>query len=159
MGYLEGLKDSDGNDIKVTVIGDLALSGTEVRPIVFKDQVISGGKITIPSNVEDYVVGIPYEAELETMLIDGGLNVEGSSQGQVKRIDEVTLRMWNSTDIEIGDSTEVFPVKFDDDSLYTGDKVIKFDQGPRTDNRVKVLSKNPKPMFLTGLITKGVTYE
>jgi hypothetical protein len=44
-------------------------------------------------------------------------------------------------------------------TLYTGDKVVKFDQGPRTDNRVKILSVNPKPLFLTGLIVKGVTYE
>ena len=165
LDHLYGLKDSDGNDVKVTVIGNIEFDPLKPdRYVVFKNLTVQFDNIdkyyvTLPSDIEEYIVGIQYSAELETMLIDGGLNVEGSSQGQVKRIDEVTLRMWNSTDIDIGDENEVFPVKFDDDTLYTGDKVVKFDQGPRTDNRVKLLSVNPKPLFLTGLIVKGVTYE
>jgi hypothetical protein len=155
---LDGLVLADGSKANITVVGNLT-GESPARPVIFRDLKIDGGQITLPYEVDEYVAGITYEAELETMLVDGGLNVEGSSQGQVKRVDEVTLRMWNSTNLEIGDSDGTFPVKFDDDSLYTGDKVVKFDQGPRTDNRVKILSKDPKPMFLTALITKGVTYE
>jgi len=165
LDYLYQLKDSNGNDVKVTVIGNIEFDDLKPdRYVVFKNLTVQFDSIdkyyvTLPSDIKEYIVGIQYSAELETMIVDGGLNVEGSSQGQVKRIDEVTLRMWNSTNLEIGDQNGVFPVKFDDDTLYTGDKVVKFDQGPRTDNRVKILSQEPKPMFLTGIIIKGVTYE
>jgi hypothetical protein len=165
LDHLYQLKDADNNDVTVTVIANIEFDNNKPdRYVTYPNLTVQydvsvGYYVDLPAEVEEYVVGVPYTAEIETMIIDGGLNVEGSSQGQVKRIDEVTLRMWNTTNLEIGDSNTTFPVKFDDDSLYTGDKVIKFDQGPRTDNRVKILSKEAKPMFLTGLITKGVTYE
>jgi hypothetical protein len=158
---ISGLSHLDGEDI--TVVGKLDTVGMTNPPddpwVVYKDISVSGGSATLPAEVVEFKAGLPYEAELETMLVDGGLNVEGSSQGQVKRVDEVTLRMWNTTGVEIGDSNATFPVKFDNNDLYSGDRVSKFDQGSTTENRVKILSKEPYPMFLTGIIIKGVTYE
>jgi hypothetical protein len=124
LDHLFGLKDSDGNDVKVTVIGNIEFDPLKPdRYVVFKNLTVQFDNIdkyyvTLPSDIKEYIVGIQYSAELETMLIDGGLNVEGSSQGQIKRIDEVTLRMWNSTDLDIGDENGVFPVKFDDYFIY-----------------------------------------
>jgi hypothetical protein len=165
LDHLYELKDADNNNVTITVLANIEFDNNKPdRYITYPNLTIQfdGGSsyyVDLPAEIEEYVAGVPYTAELETMIIDGGLNVEGSSQGQVKRVDEVTLRMWNTTNLEIGDSNDTFPVKFDDDSLYTGDKVVKFDQGPRTDNRIKIMSNEAKPMFLTGIITKGVTYE
>lgn len=126
---------------------------------LFKDLTVASNQVTLPSNITDFVVGLPYEFEIETLKIDGGLNVEGSSQGQVKGIDEVTTRVWNSQLFYVGDKDHQYPADFDNTDLFTGDIVSKFDQGKGTDNRVKITSSDPYPLFITGLMIKGVTYE
>jgi hypothetical protein len=145
-------------------------SGTNI----YYERTVSGGSVTIPETtggvdeVADAYVGLPYTAELETMRIDAGLNIEGSSQGQTKRLDRATIRMVDSRNFSAGDPQNLYPVKFDNVDFFTGDKEVYLDQGPSSDatdsqykveNRVKIVSDGPDPLTVVGIIIRGITYE
>ena len=141
---------------------------------IYYERVVSGGSVTIPETaggidqINDAFVGLPYTAELETMRIDAGLNIEGSSQGQIKRLDRAKIRVVDSKNFSAGDPQNLYPVKFDNVDFFTGDKEVFLDQGPSSDvtddqykveNRVKIVSDGPDPLTVLGIITRGITYE
>lgn len=63
---------------------------TDVGP-----RVVSGGQITLVDPVTIALVGVKTVAKLKTLPPEGGSN-DGSSQGKLKRISKVTLRLLNS---------------------------------------------------------------
>ena len=131
------------------------------------DVVISSGGITLDKISHEVVVGLQYITTIETMRLEAGLFLE-SSQAQIKRIDQVTVRLFESYGVEIGEpSKDLVPIKFREASsnfgsslpLFTGDKNIKFNAGPDREARVKIQQVNPLPLNVTALILRGQTYD
>lgn len=59
------------------------------------DQVVVGGEITLPSSCSKAVVGLPYEARIQTLRIDAG-SENGTPQGKTGRIHNLTIRVRNT---------------------------------------------------------------
>ena len=97
---------------------------------------VSGGQITLDSAESEFFVGVPYKFIMQTQRITGG-SVNGSSDGKLKRIHNVILRVVKTGDeLKVGtNESNLTQITFRDTNmlmnngipLYTGDKkaVIK----------------------------------
>ena len=75
----------------VAVLGD----GSVMAP-----RAVSGGAIALDAPCSKVIVGLPYEAELETLNLE--LPQLGTVQGRMKKIGRVTVRVKDSRGLEIG---------------------------------------------------------
>lgn len=88
LGHLEGET--------VAVMGDNA---------VFADNVVSGGQITLATEVSEAIVGLPMGSTVTTQRIEGGSQI-GTSQGKLKRIHSVIMRLDKTgVGLKIGSNT------------------------------------------------------
>lgn len=87
-----------------TVYGLPHLEGLEVDGLIdgapFPSQVVVDGKIEFPSEGSNIIVGLGFESYAEISRIDAGATT-GTSQGKIKRINEIVLRIWQSGGGEI----------------------------------------------------------
>ena len=86
---VSGLDHLEG--CSVAVLGD----GSVMAP-----RVVSGGAIALDAPCARVIVGLPYEAELETLNLE--LPQLGTVQGRLKKIGRVTVRVKDSRGLEIG---------------------------------------------------------
>lgn len=84
LGYLEGQT--------VQVVAD----GVKVA-----DKVVAGGTITLDAPASVVVVGYSYRALLQVLPLEGG-TANGTAQGNIKRINEITFRLLNSLGMKYG---------------------------------------------------------
>lgn len=56
---------------------------------------VSGGALVLPRAAGTIVLGIGYDSQVEVARLEAGSTI-GTSQGKLKRIDTMRLRMWNS---------------------------------------------------------------
>ena len=83
LGHLEGRT--------VSILGDGA---------VFPDKVVTGGTVTLDNPASTITVGLPIEADLQTLpLVYQG---EAFGQGRVKNVDKVWLRLYRSSGVQAG---------------------------------------------------------
>jgi len=76
---------------------------------VVPQQVVTGGKVTLPFAATKVTVGLPFQAQLQTMYLDAG---EPTIQGKRKIIPRVTIRARESRGIKMGRTfSTVIPVK------------------------------------------------
>lgn len=94
---------------------------------------VTGGKITLPYEAENVIIGIGFDAEGELPRLENGA-ADGTAQGKTKRLNSLVVRVWRSFNGEVGvwnAQEEAFvyepleyPGRFDqfeDVELYTGD--------------------------------------
>jgi hypothetical protein len=133
------------------------------------DKTVSAeGTITLDEIAEEVIVGFAYTAELKTLRIDVPERV-GTSQSQVKRIDEVTVRVYESLAGSVsGDNGTYYePLVFrpntlaqgDPLPLFSGDKVIKLTSSPDTKAQVLIRNTKPLPLTVVALIARGVSFD
>jgi hypothetical protein len=82
---LSGLDHLEGET--VSVLGDGANESTHV---------VTGGQITISEPASTIVAGLPYRGTLETLDFDAANAFNGSSLGQIRRITEVQVRLFET---------------------------------------------------------------
>ena len=61
---------------------------------------MSSGSVTLDRSVTKAHIGLSYNSTLQTMRIDAG-GTEGTAQGKIKRIHDITLRLFRTVGIEL----------------------------------------------------------
>lgn len=162
-----------------TVTGLGKLEGETVD--VFADavymgqMVVTGGEITLAAPATRVVVGLPNEAILVPMLVEPNTQL-GSSLGVVKRVDEVTIKFWNSYGCEYGERLDQMvplnPYSHGPDGMntdpvdptlpvtfFTGQCRVKFDGSYAREAKIIIRQKLPYPCNVLAVIARGMVYE
>jgi hypothetical protein len=153
---LSGLDHLEGQTVSI-------LANGSTHP----DKVVSSGAITLDRSVTKATVGLKYTSALQTMRIESG-SADGSAQGKVKRIQEITTRFFQTVGAELGSSsTSTDLIPFRDSSmamdtaveLFTGDKQIEFNADYETDGFIYIQQQQPLPMTITAMYPQLNTYD
>lgn len=145
----------------VDVIVDGYYVGRQVVP--------TSGFVTSPLAGTVALVGIPYDSIIVTNPIEQGQQVPGTPQAFIKRIDQATIKFWNSYGCQYGVSeTDLFDIPFIDTVLsqtdqppemYTGNKIVMmpstYDQGAQ----VVIKQDKPWPCNVLAVVSRGVLYD
>jgi hypothetical protein len=131
------------------------------------DKTVSGGAITLERSAGKVHVGYNYSSFVETLRLEAGAE-DGVSQGKIKRIHGVTVRLLNSVGVELGpDTNNLDRIPFRDSSMamdtavpmFTGDKEISFPSGYDNDARVVVQQSQPLPMTILAVMRRSNTFD
>ncbi len=131
------------------------------------DKVVSSGSITLDRSVTKAHIGLSYDSTLQTMRIDAG-GTEGTAQGKIKRIHEVTLRLFRTVGIQVGSQeTELdrIPFRSSADSmdtslpLFTGDKEVEFRGGFDNDGFIVIKQNQPLPATVLAIFPRLQTFD
>ena len=91
-----------------TVSGLSHLNGKTVSILadgaVMPQEVVTAGSVTIDRPATVIHVGLPYDSDLQTMPIS--LNVDGAGQGRFKNINKAWIRVYRSSGVFVGPSTD-----------------------------------------------------
>lgn len=125
-------------------------------------KVVSGGQITLDKATTKCTIGLGYTAYLQTLDIEGG-SVIGTSQSQIARIIELSLRVFETVSLELGSSSSNYDsVQFRMSSdlmdtavpLFSGFKSLKFPKGYDNHYTAYVQSSDPLPCTILSMIFK-----
>tara|TARA_B100000900_G_scaffold85589_1_gene69337 strand:- start:8400 stop:10658 length:2259 start_codon:yes stop_codon:yes gene_type:complete len=123
------------------------------------DKTVSNGSITLDRSSTSVKVGLSYSSILQTMRLDAG-SQNGTSQGKTKRIYEITIRLYESVGVEVGeslDNMERIPFRTSADPMdqgippFTGDKAVEFRGNYDTDGFIFVRQTQPLPLTILSL--------
>ena len=123
------------------------------------DKTVSNGSITLDRSSTSVKVGLSYSSILQTMRLDAG-SQNGTSQGKTKRIYEITIRLYESVGVEVGeslDNMERIPFRTSSDPMdqgippFTGDKAVEFRGNYDTDGFIFVRQTQPLPLTILSL--------
>lgn len=125
---------------------------------VVPSQVVSGGAVSLDGAYSKVIVGLPYTADLETLNLE--LPVGGTSQGRMKKIPLVTLRVKDSRGARVGlNQTVLQEVKQRQSEAlgspmqpYSGDWRVTIPSEWNTDGRLFVRQGYPLPVTVLDLI-------
>lgn len=133
------------------------------------EKTVSGGRITLDAATTSAVIGLRYEAILETTDIEAGARA-GTAHARIKRVSQVFLRLWKSlggwvggyqerSDGEMEERTaKPLLYRASDDPmdasppLFTGLKQIDFDVGHGRESVVRITHSDPFPFFVSALV-------
>lgn len=141
LGYLEG------EEVTITVNG----AAHPRRTVV-------GGQITLQAPASVVQVGLPADAELITMRLEGGYP-NGTAQGRTKRIHNVVYRLHESLGGSAGPEggEDEFLMRSPPDAMdqpppiFTGDYIQPYNDGYNTDARIRVFCDQPLPFTLVAI--------
>tara|TARA_B100001059_G_scaffold75650_1_gene73230 strand:+ start:2539 stop:5100 length:2562 start_codon:yes stop_codon:yes gene_type:complete len=123
------------------------------------DKIVSSGSITLDRSSTNVKIGLAYNSILQTMRLDAG-SQNGTSQGKTKRIYEITIRLFESIGVEVGetlDNMERIPFRTSFDPMdkgipaFTGDKAVEFRGNYDTDGFIFVRQTQPLPLTILSL--------
>lgn len=127
----------------------------------------ASGQITLARAASTIHVGLKYTSKLRSIRYEAGGN-EGTSQTKTGRIQRLGLRLLNSLGVKFGPSeSNMMDIQFRMGSdrmdqsppLFTGDQVVNFPGDYDRSRQVVVISDQPYPCTLVGLIPWMVVYE
>jgi hypothetical protein len=131
------------------------------------DKAVNSGGITLDFSATSAAIGYGFTSNMQTLRIESGSS-DGTSQGKPKRIHDITLRLYETVGIEVGnDAGELDRIPFRDSSmnmdeavpLFTGDKEIEFPGGFDDDDRIYVRQTQPLPMTVLALFPRMNTFD
>ena len=123
------------------------------------DKTVSSGSITLDRSATNVKIGLAYKSILQTMRLDAG-SQNGTSQAKTKRIYEITIRLYESVGVEVGESLsnmERIPFRTSSDPMdegipvFTGDKTVEFRGNYDTDGFIFVRQTQPLPLTILSL--------
>jgi len=149
LGYLEGEE--------VTILADGA---------AHPRRTVTGGQITLQNRYVLVQIGLPCDAHIETMRIEGG-SANGTSQGKMKRVHGVTFRVHESLGGSFGPEGGVDDFQYRDDTdamnqpppIHTGDFYEAYPDSYNTAARVRVECTQPLPFTLVALFPRLVVED
>jgi len=132
----------------VAILGDGA---------VIPNEVVVGGKITLPHPCSKIHVGLPYQSDLQTLPMT--LNIEGYGQGRYKNINKAWVRVFQSSGIFIGpDENNLVEAKQRTTEPYGSPPSLKSDEiyvmlTPTwaSSGQIYLRQQDPLPLTLVGL--------
>ncbi len=128
---------------------------------------VSNGGVTLNSAATTAAVGFSFTSSMQTLRLEAG-SVDGTSQGKPKRIHGITLRLFETVGLEVGNSaTDVDRIPFRDSSmamdaavpLFTGDKDIEFRGGFDEDDRIYIQQSQALPMTILAFYPRLNTFD
>lgn len=131
------------------------------------DKVVSSGQITLDRSSSKVHVGLGYNSTLQTMRLDAG-SQQGSAQGKTKRIRDVTIRLYRSVGLLIGeDEATLDRIPFRSSAnpmsqatpLFDGDKTIEFRGGFDPDGFIVIQQNQPLPLTVIAIYPRMQTYD
>ena len=132
------------------------------------DKIVSSGSVTLDRSVTSAVVGLKYDSVLQTMRVEGG-SAQGTSQGKIKRISKVVLRLFESVGVKVGPSLtqlETIPFRTTSsnlsapvDTLIAGDKQVEFRDDFNSDGFIFVKQDQPLPLSVLAIYPTLVTSD
>lgn len=148
---ISGLSHLEGKT--VSILGDGA---------VMPQQVVTAGQITLPQAVEKAHVGLPIEADMQTLPL--WLEAEALGQGREKNVNNIWLRVYRSSGIKAGpEFDKLTPFKQRTTEPYGSPPALRTEQievvirGNWTpDAQVCIRQSDPLPLTVTGIVL-GVT--
>lgn len=131
------------------------------------DTTVSNGGISLNFSATTAAVGFNFVSSMTTLRVEAG-SADGTSQGKPKRIHAITLRLFETVGIEVGNSsTDVDRIPFRDSSmamdtavpLFTGDKDIEFRGGFDEDDRIYIQQSQALPMTILAFYPRLNTFD
>lgn len=131
------------------------------------DATVTDGTVALTFSATSAAIGYGFTSSMQTMRLESG-SVDGTSQGKPKRIHALTIRLYDTVGIEIGnDEGELDRIPFRDSSmamdtaipLFTGDKDIEFPGGYVDNDRIYVRQNQPLPMTVLALFPRMNTFD
>ena len=153
---LSGLSHLEGQT--VSILGD-----GSVHP----DKTVSSGAVTLERYVTKAHAGLSYNSTLRTLRVDAG-SAMGTSQGKIKRINELTVRLLKSVGLKVGrDANNLDIVPFRSSAaamdapiaLYTGDKEIELNGNYDSDGQLTIRQDQPLPMNILAVYATLSTFD
>ncbi|QDP57959.1 MAG: hypothetical protein Unbinned2189contig1000_44 [Prokaryotic dsDNA virus sp.] len=145
---ISGLNHLEGQTVSV-------LANGSIHPNV----TVSSGAVTLQRSVTKAHIGLPFTSKVETLRIDSG-SALGSAQGKIKRISEVTVRLFRSVGLKVGTSSselDIVPFRDSGDDmdtaipLFTGDKKVEFRGGYDEDATIVIEQSQPLPLTILAI--------
>jgi hypothetical protein len=131
------------------------------------DVTVVNGRAPLTRAVGYAVAGLKYNSRLQTMRIEAGA-ADGTAQGKVKRINEVTFRVLQSLGGEAGpDFSNMVPLKYRVTSIPMGepppiaddDCRVLWEKGYETKGRIALRQAAPFPMTVIAVLPQVTTYD
>ena len=153
---LSGLSHLEGQT--VSILGD-----GSVHP----DATVSSGAVTLQRYVTKAHAGLQYNSTLRTLRADAGSQM-GSSQGKIKRINEVTVRLHRSVGFKVGrdaSNLDIVPFRSSADEmdtaieLFSGDKEIELNSDYDSDGQLTIRQEQPLPMTVLAVFSTMSTFD
>jgi len=125
---------------------------------VYKDLTVDGSGNVIPG-VEGatLLVGLQYTSRLITLNLEVGPNPLLNSQGDINRIDRVTLKLYKTKTGTYGSvGSSLYDFELEDPTVeFSGNVQVDLPQSPDDENFVIVETDEPLPMNILGMVMRG----
>lgn len=134
---------------------------------VLPDQTVVAGTITVPYPIKYAIIGLGYDAFIQTMPLEAG-NEIGTAIGSRKKISNVAVRLYQSAGVRIGPTPEDtklvnFRKPADDMDtavpLFTGDKNFTFNKGNAPYQTITIKSEDPLPLTVLAIVPSQVVTQ
>ena len=131
------------------------------------NKTVSNASITLDFSATSAAIGYGYTSNMQTLRIESGSS-DGTSQGKPKRIHGITVRLFETVGVEVGnDSSEMDRIFFRDSSmdmdaavpLFSGDKDVEFPGGFDDDDRIYLQQTQPLPLTVLALYPRMNTFD
>lgn len=158
-----------------TITGLDHLEGEEVYILAdganHPTRTVSGGEITLNTAAETVIVGLYYEGDGETLDFDAVNSFNGSSMGQIRRITEVQLRLFETgliymgrSDQEDSDLNLVEPRTSSDfmdsgPALKSGVYDVETESSWELSSRLRWQFRSPMPGTISAIMYKAMVNE
>ncbi len=153
---LSGLGHLEGQTVSILADGS-----------VHADKTVSSGAITLDRHVTKAHVGLPYNSTLRTLRVNAGAT-DGVAQGKIKRINELTVRLYRSVGLQVGrneNNLDIVPFRSSADAmdapieLFSGDKEIELNGYYDTKGQLTIRQDQPLPMTVLAAYATLTTFE
>ena len=122
---------------------------------------VASGMITLERDAFELSVGLPYTATVETLSIEAG-SATGTSQGKLKRLYQLGLKVFKTLGIKMGGSTDkLFNVILREPIVEMGKPIplvsgtipnVRFTGGWVYEGKVVIVQDNPLPMHILDIM-------
>ncbi len=131
------------------------------------DKLVASGAVALTRATTKANVGLRFASTLKTMRLEAG-STDGTAQNKIKRIDEVTLRLFRTVNARVGGSADTLdriPFRSGADAmdvaipLFSGDKELEMPTGYDQDAFVVVQQDLPLPMTIVAIYASVQTFD
>lgn len=141
------------------------LEGEEIYALADGDIVgpltVSSGTFTTPTAVSEISFGYKYTHKMTTMPLEAGA-VIGSSQAQLKRVDQMFLDLYRASGSKISYGDTGYPLEYPSvpaNESFTGRIRHEYDSTPDQKYFVTLEGDEPKPFGVLNITFRGVTND
>ena len=160
------------DDVPATNISGLGhLEGETVRILAdgaaHPDKVVTSGAVTLDRSSSVVHLGLAYAPSFKSLRFDAGAK-DGTSQGKTKRINNVTVRFYQTLGAFIGPSlSEMDEINFREGDdlmdtappLFDGDKLVNWQGSYDNDGFIIIEQRQPFPMTIIAVMPQGDTQD